>query len=292
MPESVPLVYFNGELVSAAAARLPIDDRGVLFGLGFFETFRTSGGRPHHWNYHRRRLTQACATAGLAIPPHFLAADSARLGATVAQLLASASSSDAVFRYTITAGTRAAPSEFLVLRPLPPAAPPEGISLRVLALARDNGEFIPRPKSLNYANALLGAGELARRTGGPADEGLFLSREGRCVVETPCQNIAWLAGGELRYPDPSLGAIAGTCLEWLRENCGLPAMPRRAPLDELLAADAILVGNAVRGITPVREIWSADDRTLLRSLDSAAHPRIRAFHAAWDDALRATAAKK
>jgi 4-amino-4-deoxychorismate lyase len=284
-------VYLNVEIVAASTARLPIDDPGVAYGLGFFETFRTSGGRPHHWPHNLRRLECACATAGLAIPPHFLAADEPRLRDIVQRLLQAHGLDDAVFRYTLAAANRGA-AEFLTLRPLPPPAPPEGIALRLLELARDNGEFLPRPKSLNYSNALLGAGELARRSAPATDEGLFLSREGGFVVETPRQNLAWFADGELRHPDPLLGAVAGTCLDWLLETAGSPAVPRRAPLDELLAADAIFVCNAVRGITPVRTLWAADDRTLLRRFASAADPHVLAFRAAWEDSLRTTAVQK
>ncbi|MEK9148192.1 MAG: hypothetical protein AAB650_02035, partial [Patescibacteria group bacterium] len=46
--------------------------------------------------------------------------------------------------------------------------PLEEVTLRLLNLARDNGEWVPRPKSLNYMNALLGAAELKQR-GAAAD---------------------------------------------------------------------------------------------------------------------------
>lgn len=272
-------------------ARLPLTDRGVLFGLGFFETFRTSGGRPHHWSYNRHRLSGACQAAGLTLPPSFLAIDEARLLAVVTEILRTRDVADAVFRYTLTAGRDGErPAEFLTLRPLPPTPPPAGIALRVLRLARDNGEWLPRPKSLNYANAFLGAAELARRSESPSDEGLFLSREGGFVVETPRQSLAWFADGCLCYPDPALGPIAGTCLQWLLDTCRLPAEPRRAPLAELLAADAVFVLNAVRGVTPVHEVWDVADRTCLATYASAAHPRVVAFRESWSAALRATAA--
>jgi len=290
MPDPRQLVYFNGRIVPVDEARLPLDDRGVLYGLGFFETFRTSGGRPHHWSYHQRRLAAACAVARLALPPMGLARNEARLRETVTALLRAHSFVDAVFRYTVTGGAGGVPSEFLTLRPLPAEPPAEGIRLRVLQLARDSGEWLPRPKSLNYANALLGADELAARSTGPGDEGLFLARDGGCVVETPRQNLAWIAGGRLCYPDPALGAIAGTCLAWLLTHGGQPAEPRRASLGDLLSAEAVLVLNAVRGLTPVREIWDAGDRGVLRSFASAHHPVVQDFRSRWAGALRVTAA--
>lgn len=281
-------VYFNGQLHRAAEARLPIDDRGVLFGLGFFESFRTRGGRPHHWIYHRRRLEAACATAGLVLPEEFLARDETRLRAAVAGLLHANGAADAVFRYTVTAGPAGGlPAEFLVMRPLPQAAPEGGVALRVLSLRRDGGEWQPRPKSLNYANALLGAAELERRTAVASDEGLFLSRDG-FVVETPRQAIAWIAEGRLCYPDLALGSVAGTCLAWVLERASA-AEPRCAPLGELLKAEAIFVLNAVRGITPVREVWDETDTRRLGEWDSVSHPIVGSLCRQWGEALAATA---
>jgi len=306
-------VYFNGEIIPAGDARLPIDDQGVLFGLGFFETFRTSGGRPHHWKYNRRRLEPACATAGIAVPATFLAADESRLRDVVRQLLDGSEHGDAVFRYTITAGAEEpvrigapepkrvgeklhagraysrTPSEFLTMRPLPPPAETKGICLRLLNLARDNGEWLPRPKSLNYANALMGAEELRRRKAQVNDEGLFLSRDGGCVVETVRQNIGWIKNDRIHYPDLALGPVAGTCFAWLLE-LGFASEPCRARVDDLLEADAVFVANSVRGITSVHELWDKDDATLLGSFSSAAHPLIGALRERWSDALRVTAA--
>jgi len=291
-----PIAYWNGR-AQRGRIRVSPDDHGLLFGLGFFETFRTSGGRPHHWPWHRRRLAAACAMSGIELPPEFLAADEARMRRVLRRLLDEQGLVDGVFRYTVAAGPPAwatrgggyhEPWELLTLRVLPPECPPQGVVLRVLATRRDGGEWLPRPKSLNYANALLGARELERRGAKPADEGLFLSREGKWVVETARQNVAWLAGDCLCYPEPALGAVAGTCLEWVL-SLGLQTEPRRASLEEVLRADAVLVCNAVRGITPVREIWSADDRTRLGSVRSHGHPVVKALRAQWRESLKATA---
>ncbi len=295
MSDPLSFVYFGGRVIPAGEAHLPVDDRGVLYGLGFFETFRTSGGRPHLWPYHLRRLTESCAVAGFALPASSLATDPARLQSAIDALLdcwttTSRPLHDAVFRYTLTAGpVGGAPAEFLTTRPLPPEPPSDGIALHVLDLLRDSGEWLPRPKSLAYANALLGAEELARRATSPHDEGLFLSRAGRFVVETPRQNLAWFVGGRLCYPDPALGAVAGTTLAWVLATGGLTVEPCCALLDELLDADAVIVMNAVRGITPVKEIWGAAARGPLWAFASAAHLGVAALQACWAEALRTTA---
>lgn len=284
-------VYFNGSITSAAHARLPITDRGVLFGFGFFETFRTSGGRPHQWGLHRHRLERACATAKIPLPSSFLASDESKLEETVRELLERYGFSDAVFRYTVTGGPAkqdSPPTEFLVAREFPPAISDEGICVRVLNLTRDNGEWLPRPKSLGCANMLLGAAELKQRAKADSDEGLLLSREGSFVVETTRQNIAWIADGRVCYPEPELGAVAGTCLEWLLE-LGVPSEPRRSTVDALLTADAIILTNSVRGITPVNLLYDRQDRPVRVGLDSVNHPIVVSLRRQWGEALEATA---
>lgn len=290
---SVDAVYFDGAIRRADEARFAADDHGVLFGFGFFESFRTSGGRPHLLARHWGRLDAACARAGLALPGHFLARDRGRLVDVLRELLARHARPEAVFRYTVTAGapspdqTYAQPVELLTLRPLPPAPRPEGVALRVLALARDSGEWSPRPKSLNYANALLGAQELRRRGVRPDDEGLFLDRDG-FVVETPRQALAWVRDGKLCFPDASVGALASTGLAWACEQVPASAAVR-ATVDDLLRAEAVMAVNAVRGVTPVRELWNAGDDVRLGTFASSAHPLVAGLMRCWSDALQATA---
>jgi 4-amino-4-deoxychorismate lyase len=286
---SAPLVYWNGELRAAHEARFASDDHGVLFGVGFFETFRTCGGVPHRWPAHQLRLLTACERTGIDVPPTFLARDPTAMQRAVQQLLRDRSDGDAVFRYTITAGAPAGnsyprPSELLVARALPAPAAAEGATLRVLRLPRDNGEWVPRPKSLNFANTLLGARELQTRTTAMEDEGLFLSRENGCVVEAVRHNVAWFEGDRFCFPAPELGAVDGVCLRWALEFFR-DAEPRRASLADLARADAVVLLNSVRGVTPVHELWDTADRERLKTWRSHAHPRVAELIGHWRDAL-------
>jgi 4-amino-4-deoxychorismate lyase len=294
--EPALITYLDGRAVPEAAARISVADHGVLFGLGFFETFRTSGGHPHLWSLHRRRLMEACAIARIEVPEGFLARDEARLREILRVRLKERGLQDGVFRYNVSAGRPSGggdaysqPSEWLTLRPLPSSAPEEGVTLRVLQLARDSGEWIPRPKSLNFTNALLGAHEVRRRGAKTDDEGLFLTRDGGWLVETPRQNLAWIAGGRWWFPDPALGAVAGTCLQWLRD-LGVEAQPGRATLEEIVRAEAVVLLNSVRGVTPVRALWDSSDLAQIGLWQSHAHPFVAAVRRSWSEALRATSA--
>jgi 4-amino-4-deoxychorismate lyase len=281
---SPSLVYYQGGFFPSSDPRLPVDDPVDGHRLGLVETFRTSGGRPHHWAYNRQRLQRACETAGLVVPPHFLANDEARLRDVVTRLLEANGMTEAVFRYVIAAEGM---TEFLSLRPLPPAAPADGVTLRVLRLPRDRGEWLPRPKSLNGSNALLGLCELESRGGLPSDEGLFLTADG-FLAETTRQCIVWFRDDRIRVPDPALGVVAGTGLAWMLEQ-NVKAEFCRARVDDLRSADAIVVVNSVRGVTPVKRLLGQKNESVIEALCSHTHPGVLRLQERWTESLRATA---
>jgi 4-amino-4-deoxychorismate lyase len=262
--------------------------------VGFYETFRTSGGRVHHWRYNRARLQLACVQVGINLPPASLATDEVGLQAAVTQRLGEDGSADAVFRYSITGeadtplSSSAGLREALHVRPLPAPSPLGGIVLRVLRVAREKSDLLPRPKILHDPEIAAASAELQPRATAVSDEGLLLSREGGHVVETTRQNLFWIVGGRVFHPAPAAGGVAGTCLAWLLEN-GLTSEPVCASLVTLAAADAVAVCNSVRGVTPVRELWDVQDRQCLRTYDSAAHSVVQQLAAAWSEALARTA---
>jgi 4-amino-4-deoxychorismate lyase len=285
-------VFLNGGILPAQEARVSIYDQGLLYGFGFFETFRTSGGSPHHWQFNRERLSAACERAGLVLPRSFLAHDELKLAQVVHELLRQTGRFDAVFRYTITSGMGETPTEILTIRSLPSGMPSAaGIRLRVLKLRRDSGEWIPRPKSLNYLNAILGTRELQMRSSSTSDEGLFLSYADASVVETARQNVAWIVRDGIQIPDAAAGAVAGTCLDWLQTR-GIRVKRARVSLAEFTRAEAIFTLNSVRGITPVAEVWDEADVSLLGSFKSAAHPVIQRLQQEWSEALAKTARRQ
>jgi branched-subunit amino acid aminotransferase/4-amino-4-deoxychorismate lyase len=60
-------------------------------------------------------------------------------------------------------------------------------------------------------------------------------------------------------------------------------------VDELVAADAVFVVNAVRGITPVRMLRDARGAVLGATLSSHRHAMVMALRERWSEELDATA---
>ncbi len=61
-------VYLNGAYLPRAQARVPVDDRGFLFGDGVYEVTRALDGRLFEWARHLRRLARGLDGLDIVLP--------------------------------------------------------------------------------------------------------------------------------------------------------------------------------------------------------------------------------
>lgn len=265
-------------------AALAADDHAVLYGAGFFETFRTREGRPVRLSAHLARLRAACDRLGVRLPADALAAsdDAGRWAAAAVRLLAQAGLEDGVCRLTVAAGPCAgppgasdytAPTEWLTVRPPPPVAPEAGVTLHLLDTVRDTGEWRPRPKSLNYLNSLLAARELAPRRRHPADEGLLCDARGR-VAEAVFSNVFWVReDGVVETPHEDTGALPGVgraaVLSGLR-RAGIAVCEVTVAPEALARARCAYLVSSVRGVVAVGSLAGRDGRPVAHYAPDAA----------------------
>lgn len=260
-------------------------DHAVIYGAGFFETFRTRDGAPIRLAEHLARLHEACARIGIRIPAATLASAPAPeiWNPVLKRMLAEAGMTDGVFRLTVTAGVPdasgnySAPGEILTVRPLPPPAPVDGIGIRFLNTVRDRGEWRPRPKSLNYLNSLLASRELAPLRNHPADEGVLCDPEGR-VSEGVFANLFRVRGDVVATPHEDTGCLPGIgrarLISRLRER-GVTVEEVLEPAELFFDADAVAMVSCVRGVVPVARLLGSDGRILREWRASAAHEALR-----------------
>ena len=64
-------VWLNDELTPIFQARVPVNDRGFLYGDGLFETLRADDGRVHFLTEHLERLEASARTFRLPFPEIF-----------------------------------------------------------------------------------------------------------------------------------------------------------------------------------------------------------------------------
>ena len=60
------LVYLNGDYIPAEEARIPVTDRGFIFGDGVYEVTRVIEGRLFEWERHAARLERGLRTLEIA----------------------------------------------------------------------------------------------------------------------------------------------------------------------------------------------------------------------------------
>lgn len=252
--------------VAAVAA----DDRGLAYGDGLFETMRAHRGQVPWWDAHWARLRHGAGRLRLPLP------DEARVREAAARLLDSA---DAVLKLIVTrgAGARgyappeaAVPTWILARHPSPPA-PGAGLTLH---WCETRLALQPALAGLKHCNRLEQV--LARAEAGmtAADEGLMRSTAGDVVCATAA-NLFVLRAGRWRTPPVDHCGVAGVCRAWLLQETD--AEQARLTPEEVEAADAVILCNAVRGILPVARLgaraWAPHPAVhALRRRLAAVHP--------------------
>ncbi|HXH20889.1 MAG TPA: aminotransferase class IV [Dehalococcoidia bacterium] len=242
-------VYFNGRLLPEDNALVPAGDRGVLLGLGVFETFRARKGRVYRLDAHFRRLCAGAAAFGIEVP-----LDLPGLGKAVSDLARLAALDDARVRLTLTAGDPEGGPNLLIQARASTDYPEEsyeaGIRLATAAQRRNETSPLARLKTTSFAENVHARDE-ARRRG--ADEALLLNTKG-LVAEGSVTNVFAVIGREVVTPPVEDGALGGVTREAVLElapDAGVRPAVRSLRLEDLLAAREVFVTNAIAGLLPV-----------------------------------------
>lgn len=233
------------------ATRLPVDDRGLAYGDGLFETIRFVAGHAPLWQGHMARLRRGCRILRLPAP------DPAQLLAEAGQLVAGA---DALIKIILTRGGGRGyqpgvdqPVRRVVMRlPLPrmPASIYQrGLRTRWCRLRLADQPVLAGLKHLNRLEQVLARSEW---TGPDIDEGLLLDGRARVVCATAA-NLFVVDRGRLLTPALTHSGVAGVARAWLlrRASRWLPVEQIALTPRQVERADEVFLSNAVRGVMPV-----------------------------------------
>jgi branched-chain amino acid aminotransferase len=266
-----PRIYVDGQVTAERDARVPVMDRGFLYGDGVYEVFRTAGGHGVDVEAHLDRLERSAGRIELALPPRV--AVEAAIAATLraARDAGDQPAADAYVRVVVTRGDGAfgldpalspTPRLVVIVRPLVlPRAESyqQGIAVRVVGVERTSPRALdPAIKSGNYLNNILALAE-ARRAG--ADEAVLCDAAGR-VAEGATSNTWCVRGGEALTPPLAVGLLPGITrwrLLQLAAAAGIPCREAELRGADLRDADELFITSSIRGVLPVSRI---DDRVL------------------------------
>lgn len=250
-------VWLNDELVPLDQARVSIEDRGFLYGDGFFETLRAEDGRALFLKQHLERLRASARNFRISFP------EEVPWEARLEQLLVQngLERSLSAVKILLTRGEAAglglpeAPSPTLVIwaRPYAPPGPEEYVrGWPVAVFPERRTTFVGGHKSLNYL-FYLAARQYALDRG--AKEALILEADG-LVSEGAATSLVLARGG--RYFTPAApSALPGVTVAVLaralqREGKTLERLPLR--LSHLEEADGLWLANSLMGLMPVSSL--------------------------------------
>lgn len=252
--------WVDGDLVAADQARVSVHDRGFRCGEGVFETLRVYSGHVFRMGAHLQRALNGAGRLGITVPGAGQPAD--RLVAALETTVAAnreVLGDDVVLRLILTPGAIDPDSPFpgtprgratvvVTCHPLPDLDGHRRGGLRVVTVpwARP----LPGVKSLSCLPSLQ-ARRRARAEG--AAEALLTSGEGE-VLEGAGSNVFAVRQGVLVTPPPEAGILPGVTREVvlsLAAGVGLEAVERRLTIEEILAAEEVMVTASVREVVPV-----------------------------------------
>lgn len=270
------IVFLNGEWLPAEQARVSIDDRGLLFADGVFETALLFRGGWFRLDEHLERFRASAALWDLAVPALAELRDIAHRLARENRL------ADGSLRIVLTRGTAAGTTLFATLHPTDEAwneRALRGWTLITAQTRRPSTAAVPAQlKALGRPYAILARLEAARAA---ADDALLLTDHGD-VCEGPAWNVFWRTGDTLFTPDLELGVLAGvtrTVLLDLAPGLGYHVRTGAFPRESLEAADEIFATMTSVGIVSIRAL---DGRALPGATPAA--DRLRAAY--WEVVAR------
>ncbi|MDZ7924378.1 MAG: aminodeoxychorismate lyase [Marinagarivorans sp.] len=242
------------------AAELPINDRGLAYGDGLFETLRWQPSGCPLWYLHRARLLSGCARLNLPLDDTVLDAQYTQFLATVTQQ--NSTLEHAIIKLIVTRGQGGrgyvpphTPSLNIIWQLLPaPAIAKEarqGVGLQVSAVRLAEQPLLAGLKHLNRLEYVLAAQQ--------ATEGLqplLLDNAGH-IIETLSHNIFAVEGKNLLTPRLYRAGVKGVLRDFTQTHApklGFVFCESDLLLPQLLQAPEVFIGNSVRGYWPVTSL--------------------------------------
>jgi 4-amino-4-deoxychorismate lyase len=241
------------------ADSISLQDRGLQYGDGLFETIAIRRGRPRLLDLHLARLSEGCARLGLPMP------DEALLASEIAAVTAS---QEQVVKLILTRGVAGRgyrppghpePTRIVAAYAAPSARPGDA-RVRTCRTRLGSSPSLAGLKHLGRLEQVLARSEWQDEG---ISEGLMLDAEGHAVCGTQ-SNLFLLRRGELLTPLLDRAGVDGVMrravLRWAPGQC-IVAREARLRAEDLHDAEEVFLTNALVGAWPVVEL---DGRALGR----------------------------
>lgn len=235
------------------ADSLALQNRGLAYGDGLFETIAVKAGQPSLLDYHLDRLRLGCQRLAIeadhALIREEICRYAALLGDGVLKLILTRG--DSQRGYAAAAGV--APRRILQGNPAPAypdAYGEQGVRLFACRTRLAEQPLLAGLKHLNRLEQVLARAEWQ---GTEYAEGLMLDVSGR-VIEGVYSNLFLVRNGELQTADLSRCGVAGVMRAALLEAArseGIALKIGDLFLEDVAQADEVFLCNSVYGVWPV-----------------------------------------
>lgn len=250
------LCWMNGRYIDEKELRISPFDHGFLYGLGFFETFRTYEGKAVYLKQHLHRLLEALNEYRIAFSYNIQDLEK------VIETLNAEDGEDGYFRLNVSAGVHPiglSPAEYptpnviLFRKALQKGTRGTEKEAIWLQTPRNTPEQSVRHKGHHYGNNVKARLELPNLV---HYEGFFTAENG-CVAEGITSNIFWIKDGILYTPSQETSILLGItrCIVIeLAKQLNIEVREGRFLKWELEQADECFITNAVQELVPISHI--------------------------------------
>lgn len=229
-----------GSLVTDDEALVRVDNRGLMVGLGAFETLKVAQGIPLALTRHLNRLQRSLGILGMDVVKD----DVLREAISEVLLAEGPHLGDlARARITVTDSGRAAPTIVVSASAMTPW--PEETTACVVPWTRNENGVTTGAKTTSYVENAI-ALRWAQERG--FSEAIFANTRGE-LCEGSTSNVFIVRDGAALTPALDSGCLPGITRELVREWC--IADETALGIDELVTADEIFLTSSTRGVHPV-----------------------------------------
>lgn len=253
MTEPSQIVYLNGEFLPLAEARIPVLDRGFIYGDGVYEVIPAYHRAPFRMPQHLKRLQYSLDGIRLANPM-----DDAAWDALVRELIARQAFDDQAVYLQVTRGVAkrdhafpkgATPTVFMMSNPLP-LPTREQVEKGVAAVtAEDNRWHRCDLKTISLVGNVL----MRQRAADVGAAETVMFRDG-WLTEASASNVLVVRGGTIVAPPKDQQILPGitydAAVEFARE-AGLPIEIRPVRREEALAADEMWLSSSTKEVLAI-----------------------------------------
>ncbi|MEJ2361731.1 MAG: D-amino-acid transaminase [Gammaproteobacteria bacterium] len=250
---SEAVVYLNGEYLPLAEARVPVLDRGFIFGDGVYEVIPAYGGKLFRLDEHLQRLQNSLDGIRIGNP-----CSSAQWQEILQQVLAQNPAEDSSVYLQVTRGVArrdhafpadATPTVFVMANPLI-TTDEQAFNRGAEAITLDDIRWL----HCNIKAIALLPNILMRQQA--IDEGAaeaILIRDGE-VTEGAASNVFIVSDNTIKTPPKGARLLPGVTRDLIVElanSHGLPLQEVNFSKEELLRADEIWISSSTKEIMPV-----------------------------------------